>query len=163
MDVDVKFEGFEEALATLQGFASPRSANRLAKRAGRHAMKRVRKAARAGARRIDDPVTRDRIEKNIVTRTGKTKNNSYIRIRVGVQGGANVYHPHPKTDMSHLSGGDTRHWRFWEFGTSQMPADPFMRNALSQNIQAVTQDFTDKFNKEVDKDLRKYQSGKLKL
>ena len=34
-----------------------------------------------------------------------------------------------------LSGGDTRHWRWVEFGSANTIAVPFMRPALARNIQ----------------------------
>ncbi|WP_368664687.1 HK97-gp10 family putative phage morphogenesis protein [Staphylococcus aureus] len=47
------------------------------------------------------------------------------------------------------------YWRYLEFGSTNMPATPFMRPALQNNIQAVTNSFAENFNKEIDKELAK--------
>lgn len=85
---------------------------------------------RAGA--IDDPTTIPDISKNIAlvedtkffTETGSTK------ISVGVR----------KTRRGQR-GGNTYYWWWVELGTSRNRAQPFMRNALNQNQQAVFQEF----------------------
>ena len=45
--------------------------------------------------------------------------------------------------------GDTRHWRYIEFGTEHNPAAPFMRPAFSSNVQAVTDRFVAVLNTEI--------------
>lgn len=85
---------------------------------------------RAGA--IDDPTTAPDISKNIAmvedtkffNETGSTK------ISVGVR----------KTKRGQR-GGNTYYWWWVELGTSKNRAQPFMRNALGQNQQAVFQEF----------------------
>jgi HK97 gp10 family phage protein len=39
--------------------------------------------------------------------------------------------------VASLSGGDTRHWRYIEFGTESIAAQPFMRPALASNAERV--------------------------
>ena len=70
-------------------------------------------------------------------------------MRVGVDGGASFSNPNPKP----TSGGDTRHWRWIEYGRTGVPAVPFMRPALANNIQQVTNKFSEVFNAELDKEL----------
>ena len=60
-----------------------------------------------------------------------------------------------KAALSKLSGGITTYWRYLEFGSANMPTTPFMRPALQNNIQAVTNSFAENFNKEIDKELAK--------
>ncbi|MDF5883754.1 HK97-gp10 family putative phage morphogenesis protein [Pseudomonas aeruginosa] len=75
-----------------------------------------------------------------------------VVMKVGVRGGAgrNQY----SKDASGNPGGDTRHWRYLEFGTKYSPAKPFMRPALSQNIEPVTEKFISELDGEIDKALR---------
>ena len=72
-------------------------------------------------------------------------------MRVGVDGGASFSNPNPKP----TSGGDTRHFRWVEFGSSHQPATPFLRPALATNIQQVTNRFAEVFDAELDKELLK--------
>ena len=70
------------------------------------------------------------------------------RTSVGVRGGAssNQY----SKDISGLSGGDTRHWRFVELGTKYEPAIPFMRSAFYPYVEQVAADFCKEFSSGVD-------------
>lgn len=100
--------------------------------AAKDAMDIVLKAAKDNADRIDDPTTPNYIPLNIAliedtkffTETGSTK------ISVGVR----------KTKRGQR-GGNSWYWWFQELGTSNIRAQPFMRNALSQNREAVFQEF----------------------
>ncbi len=117
----------------------------------RKAMAIVRDSARNAAKGIDDPQTAEKIWKNIAIAAGKTRNPNEVIMRVGVRGGASFSNPNPPN----TSGGDTRHWRWLEFGSVHNPPTPFMRPALQNNIQAVTNSFAENFNKEIDKELAK--------
>src|SRR3546814_4149735 len=68
---------------------------------------------------------------------------------VGVMGGASSNQN--STDASGNPGGDTRHWRYEEFGTEHQPAHPIMRPALANNVDRVTATFTDSLNASIDK------------
>lgn len=111
--------------------------------AGTKAMRIVRDAAREGAKRIDDPVTGSNIAANIVTRNNAKagRREGGVVTMVGVMGGAQ-----PKKGTQ-----DTGHWRFVEFGTSQQRAQPFMRPALADNVQRVTDTYVDSLQKELAK------------
>lgn len=146
-------KGADEALRKLKLLSNPKSAKRIARKASRQAMNIVRDAARQNARNIDDPKTREMIFKNITTQAGKTQDRNSIRMRVGVRGGASQ-NQHSKS-TSNLSGGDTRYWRYVEFGTAYIPAIPFMRPAFESNIQAVMDKFMDVFGVELDMELSK--------
>lgn len=100
--------------------------------AAKDAMDIVLKDAIRRAAAIDDPTTATDISKNIAliedtkyfSETGSTK------ISVGVR----------KTKRGQR-GGNTYYWWWVTLGNSRMRAQPFMQNALSQNQQAVFQEF----------------------
>lgn len=100
--------------------------------AAKDAMEIVKQDAIRRAAAIDDPTTIPDISKNIAlvedtkffNETGSTK------ISVGVR----------KTKRGQR-GGNTFYWWWVELGTSRNRAQPFMRNALGQNQQAVFQEF----------------------
>ena len=151
MSVEFNIEGLDEVQEKLKRLGNPRLMKNAARRSARKAMAIVRDAARSGAKAIDDPQTAEKIWKNIAIAAGKTRNQDEVVMRVGVRGGASFSNPNPPN----TSGGDTRHWRFIEFPSANNPGTPFMRPALQNNIQAVTDSFAENFNKEIDKELAK--------
>lgn len=151
MSVEFNIEGLDEVQEKLKRLANPRLMKNAARRSMRKAMAIVRDAARSGAKNIDDPQTAEKIWKNIAIAAGKTRNPNEVVMRVGVRGGASFSNPNPPK----TSGGDTRHWRWVELGSVHNPPTPFMRPALQNNIQAVTNSFAENFNKEIDKELAK--------
>lgn len=151
MSVEFNIEGLDEVQEKLKRLANPRLMKNAARRSMRKAMAIVRDAARSGAKNIDDPQTSEKIWKNIAIAAGKTRNPNEVIMRVGVRGGASFSNPNPPN----TSGGDTRHWRWVELGSVHNPPTPFMRPALQNNIQAVTNSFAENFNKEIDKELAK--------
>lgn len=100
--------------------------------AAKDAMDIVLKAAKDNADRIDDPSTPNYIPLNIAlvedrqffNETGSTK------ISVGVR----------KTKRGQR-GGNSWYWWYQELGTSHFRAQPFMSTALTQNREAVFQEF----------------------
>lgn len=100
--------------------------------AAKDAMDIVLKDAINRAAAIDDPSTIPDISKNIAliedkgffAETGSTK------ISVGV-----------RKSKRGQRGGNTYYWWWVELGTSRIRAQPFMRNALGQNKEAVFQEF----------------------
>lgn len=151
MTVEVNIEGLDQVQEKLKRLGNPRLMKNAARRSARKAMVIVRDSARNAAKGIDDPETAEKIWKNIVIAAGKTRNPNEVVMRVGVRGGASFSNPNPPN----TSGGDTRHWRWLEFGSVHNPPTPFMRPALQNNIQAVTNSFAENFNKEIDKELAK--------
>ena len=151
MSVNFKIEGLDDVKSKLDRLASPKKAKSIARKAARQAMNIVRNAARENAKSIDDPETAAMIHKNIVVQAGKTQHASDIKMRVGIRGGASQNQHSIST--AGLSGGDTRHWRYIEFGTVHQPAVPFMRIAFFNNFDAVTNKFVEVFNSELDKEL----------
>lgn len=107
-------------------------------------MRIVRDAARAKARTFDDPDTPKNISKEIVTNySAKQSKGDQVVVRVGVRGGAK-----PTKD-------NVGYWRLLEFGTSEMAAQPFMRPALSDNVQKVTDTFVAALEPAIDKQIAK--------
>ena len=151
MAVELNIEGMDQFKRKIEQLSNPKKVKQIARKAGRQAMNLVRDAARANAKAIDDPETAEKIHKNIVTQGGKSRNSNEIKIRVGVKGGAGQNQHSVST--AGLSGGDTRHFRFIEFGTSKIPATPFLRPALANNINQVTSKFVQVFNAEITKAL----------
>lgn len=150
-EVDVNIEGLDQVLRKMGVLRDKRKIRNAAMRAGRKAMNIVRDAARNNAKAIDDPATYEKIWKNIAVQAGKNRNPDQALMRVGVKGGASYSSPTPPI----TSGGDTRYWRFIEYGTSEMSATPFMRPALANNIQKVTDKFSEAFSVELDKEIDK--------
>ena len=151
MSVEFNIEGLDEVQEKLKRLSNPRLMKNAARRSMRKAMAIVRDSARNAAKGIDDPQTSEKIWKNIAIAAGKTRNPNEVIMRVGVRGGASFSNPNPPN----TSGGDTRHWRWVELGSVHNPPTPFMRPALQNNIQAVTNSFAENFNKEIDKELAK--------
>ena len=151
MSVEFNIEGLDEVQEKLERLGNPRLMKNAARRSMRKAMAIVRDAARANAKTLDDPETAEKIWKNIAIAAGKTRNPNEVVMRVGVRGGASFSNPNPPN----TPGGDTRHWRFIEYPSANNPGTPFMRPALQNNIQAVTNSFAENFNKEIDKELAK--------
>ena len=149
MSTEFKIEGLDEVTRKLQVLGSQKVAKRIARKASRQAMNLVRDAARINAKAIDDPETAEKIFKNIVTQGGKSRNANEVVMRVGVRGGASFSNKNPPK----TSGGDTRHWRWIEFGSSNNPAVPFMRPALSTNLDQITTKFVQVFDAEITKAL----------
>jgi HK97 gp10 family phage protein len=135
----------------------------LPQRIGQNAMRRalrkganvIRDAARSNAKRIDDPETREQIWKNIAVAGGGRRRERAaggVMMRVGVRGGAR---PLKKGTDTGLPGGNTTHWRFVEFGTSEARAQPFMRPAGASAAGAAYQAVVAAAPAEIDKELRK--------
>lgn len=148
---EFKIEGLDQLEAKFKNLKNPKRLKNIARKASRQAMNIVRDAARNNAKAIDDPETAEKIWKNISVQGGKSRNQNEVVMRVGVRGGASFSNKNPPN----TSGGDTRHWRWIEFGASHFPPTPFMRPALSSNIQPVTNKFVEVFKAELDKELAK--------
>lgn len=102
-----------------------------------------RDAARSKALQLDDPETASKISKEIATaysgRESKKVGGSVMR--VGVRGGAKPV----------KGNTDTGHWRLLEFGTEKMAAQPFMRQAQSENIDKTIVTVATNLDKSIDK------------
>lgn len=96
--------------------------------AAKDAMDIVLKAAKENADRIDDPDTPNYIPLNIALIEDKKffEETGSTKISVGVR----------KTKRGQR-GGNSWYWWYQELGTTRFRAQPFMRNALAQNREAV--------------------------
>lgn len=130
------------------------------RKGGRYALRKaaqlVRDAAKANAKRIDDPKSAADISANIVERwNGRLfKRTGDLGFRVGVLGGAGGSKTGAQQSAG-LPGGDTRHFRFVEFGTEKVAARPFMRPALENNINAATDVFVTEYGKAIDRAIKR--------
>lgn len=136
------------------------------RKTGRSALRKaaqvVQKAAIANAQSINDPKTSEEIAKNIAIRwNGKLyKRTQNLGFRVGVMGGAKGAAKASgefagKGKAKNNPGGDTFYWRFVEYGTKDIPAHPFMRPALENNIQAATTEFATQFEKGIERAIKR--------
>lgn len=143
-------------------------------KAGRFALRKaaqlVRDKAKANALRLDDPATARSIEKNIAERWDSKlfKQTGDLGFRVGVKGGARQYgdtkgnrrggrvgETYETGGDKSNPGGDTYYWRFLEYGTSRQRAQPFMRPALANNLDAAANEFIQQFGKGLDRAIKK--------
>ncbi len=160
-----QIEGLDDVTAKMRELSNPKKQKNAATRSARKAMAVVRKAAVANAKALDDSNSPERIWKNIQVKASKTK-QGFVLMKVGVRGGAMSYAntkenvrkgkigkkyltPGDKTNP----GGDTFYFRFLEFGTSKVPATPFLRPALNNNMEAVQSSFVDDFSAQLDKEI----------
>lgn len=146
--------GVEEIERNLKRLTGDESKKAL-RRALHRGAKVIADQAKANALRIDDPQTADQIAKNIAIRSGGVRNERReggLMKRVGVMGGAK---PLKKGTETGLPGGNTTHWRFVEFGTSEARAQPFLRPAAEmagqRAVDAVTQAAIIEIDKQVSK------------
>lgn len=144
-----RIQGLEQLQQKLRAISKKSTIKRIARKSARQAMNIARDAARSNAKALDDPMTKEKIWKNIVTQTGKTSNSNEIRMRVGIRGGAAQNKYTDKTALAGLPGGITTYWRYIEFGTSEIAAQPFMRPALSKNVGQITDKFVSVFSAEI--------------
>lgn len=150
----VQLNGLPELEKKLEGLAYD-----VRYKGGRFALRKaaqvVRDAAKQKAAQIDDPQTAADIEKNIVERWANKRFRSTgdLMFRVGVLGGAGGNKT--SEQLSGNPGGDTRHWRYLEFGTEKTRAQPFMRPAMEQSAQRATDEFIKQYSAALDRALRK--------
>lgn len=155
-------DGIKEKMAQLKFEVNAKSG----RRALRKAAKVLVAQAQDNARRIDNPTTAENIATNIVERWNNRefKQNQRLAFRVGVLGGArdpigrrsqSGKRSEAKAESSPNPGGVTFHWRFLEFGTSRMRAQPIFRPVAEQAGQKAVDVFAGEFNASLDRVLRK--------
>lgn len=159
---DVRLEDVLRKLRTL----GPRMRRKALAASLRKGVNIVRNAAKANARRIDDPETATAIWRNIGTRTDSRagRQRGGVVIKVGVRGGAMRYANTALNQRRHRvgqryatfgdarnPGGDTWYWRFIEFGTATQDAKPFLLPALENNAQRATNAIVSELNRQIDR------------
>ncbi|MDD1150040.1 HK97 gp10 family phage protein [Pseudomonas sp. TNT2022 ID357] len=147
--ITARLQGLKPVTDKMLGLA-PKLRRKGLRKAARQAMNIVRDDAKARARAMDDPETAEKIWRNIVTQESgrQGQREGGVVMKVGVRGGAGS-NQHSK-DASGNPGGDTRHWRYLEFGTQHNPPAPFMRPAFSTNVNVVTDRFVQVLGQEID-------------
>ena len=85
------------------------------------------------------PVDSGDLKKSIKVKKRRSKNRSYVRFTVGVD----------KTKFHVFYG------HMIEFGTANIPAQPFMRPAFEQNKHSAVQKITHKIRQRLDKEIEK--------
>ena len=157
--VEFELVGLDELRGKLKELSSD-----IQLKGGRYALRKasnvVRDAAKINASRVDDPATAESIEKNIAIRWDgrRFKRSKDLGFRVGVLGGAKGYAKasgEVQGKGKANPGGDTFYWRFLEFGTEKMSAQPFLRRALAENVNAATNEFIKEYGKAADRALKR--------
>jgi HK97 gp10 family phage protein len=164
VEISVDVQGLAEIERKLK-LLSQKGVRNSMRRALRKGANVIRDAARSNARRFDDPETRAAIWENVVVNTGGVRRERRAggpMVRVGVIGGAKTgsrvkYTNSKKNQKAGIAGQEysVAHWRFLEFGTSEMPAQPFLRPAASSRAEAAYQAIALAAPAELDKELRK--------
>lgn len=136
---------------------------------GRYALRKaaqvLRDKARQNAAGVDDPQTAESIEKNIVERwNGRVyRSSGDLGFRVGVLGGARGYAAasgEVKGAGAGNPGGDTYHWRYLEFGTAKMPAQPFMRRSADEAGGNIVDEFVKQYGKAAERAIKRARKKK---
>lgn len=146
----VKVDGLAEVTRRLE-LLPDRVGYRALRRALRKGANVIKAAAVANAKQIDDPESAEKVWKNIAVAGGGRKREKQAggpMMRVGVRGGARPY-----SGDNGTPGGNTTHWRFIEFGTSEARAQPFMRPAMNSGANGAFNAAASAMVTELDKEL----------
>ncbi|MEF5353596.1 HK97-gp10 family putative phage morphogenesis protein, partial [Escherichia coli] len=143
--VEVNLTGLDSVLGKLDA-VSQVTRDKSGRAALRKAANVIRDRARNNAARVDDPLTKEAIYKNIVVSFSSKafRRTGDPTFRVGVMGGARQY-ANTKANVRKgragksyntagdkgNPGGDTWYWRFLEFGTEHAAAKPVLRPAIN--------------------------------
>lgn len=165
MGMKFDLKGVDELIKKLQR-TQKEMVEKAAPKALAKAARVVRDEAKRRAELIDDPKSPENIAKNIVVRKASKRNTPQdaIKYRIGVRGGSQSYSDTKenrrkgRVGKSYETGGDkgnpggdTWYWRLIEFGTAKMPANPFMRPAITAKQQEAAAVFISAFKEELDK------------
>jgi HK97 gp10 family phage protein len=147
------------------GAVSEEVETKAANAAARSAARLIAMEAYHGALKLDDPKSAAEIARNIWAGGKnfpgvKKKAKRYspedgVAYRIGVMGGAGGTLKKDDPSFSIFPGGDTRHWRFWEFGSENTKAQPFLRPALDRSITPAINEFVSEYEKAINRGLRK--------
>ncbi|HBC9089269.1 TPA: HK97 gp10 family phage protein [Citrobacter koseri] len=166
--VEVNLTGLDSLLGKMDA-VSEVTRNKAGRFALRKAANVIRDRARSNAARVDDPLTREAIHKNIVSSfsSRQFRRTGDLAFRVGVMGGARQY-ANTKANVRKgragakyktagdkgNPGGDTWYWRFLEFGTEHAPAKPVLRPAMNGVDTTVITVFAEEMEKAIDRAVR---------
>lgn len=167
--VDFSIIGVEALLGKLSSVSDD-----LRRRGGRAALRKAASIivtkAQENAARVDDPLTKESISKNIVARWSNVtfRRTGNLAFRIGVLGGAISYADSSENrrkgragrlyftpGSSKNPGGNTWYWRFLEFGTENMPAQPILRPAAQNSVDEVVNVFATEYEKAIDRAIKR--------
>jgi len=148
--VTVRMSGFEQVSRRLEALPG-KVRGRIARKAIGAAALVIRREARKNALNVDDPETGRRIADNIGQRMRTRHNRMTGEVRVSV-GVLSEHGRIPSGNPDTGPRGNTPHWHLIELGTDKMRAQPFLRTALAQNIDAAINRFAVVFTRELNKE-----------
>lgn len=151
-DVSFTIEGLDalsEKLKAVSGTVKQKRGRAALRKAGMI----IVKAAAAKVEQEDDPETQRSIARNVAIQWNNKRYRATgdLAFRIGVRGGAVI--PKGKAVPDGVKAA-TPHWRFIEFGTKVAIAKPFLRPAMSDNIDAVTRAFVTGLEALIDRAIR---------
>lgn len=182
--VELKLDGLDTVIGKLSEISQITQS-----KAGRQALRKasnvIRDRARANAQRVDDPLTKEAIHKNIVAKFNSrlARESGDIAFRIGVLGGAKATKSakderkterrrarngqQSLSEMGEISGsgsnnpgGATFYWRFLEFGTERAAAHPILRPAMNGVDMDVINTFSSELDKAIDRAItRAHKNG----
>lgn len=129
------------------------------RRGGRSSLRRaaelIATRLRENALALDDASSGRSIADNVGLRwNGRLfKRAGDLGFRVGILRGAVL--PKAGSAVDKNAGAPTPHWRLLEFGTEKMPAIPFARRALSDNIGEAIDTFVGQYDKSLDRAIKR--------
>ena len=141
MPLSIELRGFQELAQKLQELPNAITAD-LLEAALKGGAKIGRDAAAVNAPR--DPASGKHMGDHIVVRTIE-KDGVHAVVGIAPQGWS------PEKGKGE---GPFFYWRFFEYGTSKMPARPFMRPAIDENRDAITQAVADKLRDRLEEVMR---------
>lgn len=149
----VRMQGADRVIERLKGL-SRAVRGKAARRALGKSAALIRKKARENARRVDDPETGRTIARNIGQRVrsrhARRTGDQMVSVGVLTKRG-----PIPRGNPDEGAGGNTPHWHLVELGTERAKAQPYLRPAMTENVQAATDEFVKALGPEIDKELAK--------
>jgi HK97 gp10 family phage protein len=150
-DVNGVFDGLPELRAKLKTLSDD-AQFKGGRFAGRKAANVLKEAMAREAASVDDPATRESIQKNLAVRfsTRTFKRSGDIKFRVGVLGGASS-----RKQNESNPGGDTFYWRFLNFGTQKMGSRMSVERAAQQSESQVFQTFRLEYEKAIDRAIKR--------
>ncbi|HAV1655762.1 HK97-gp10 family putative phage morphogenesis protein [Enterobacter hormaechei] len=166
--VEVSLTGLDSLLGKMEA-VSDVTRNKAGRFALRKAANLIRDRARSNAARVDDPLTKEAIYKNIVASFGSRefRRTGNLTFRVGVMGGARQYaqtkanvrkgragRTYKTAGDKGNPGGDTWYWRMLEFGTEHAAARPIIRPAMNGIDGPVINVFAEEMEKAIDRAIR---------
>jgi HK97 gp10 family phage protein len=154
-DVEIRIDGLSALIDDLKRF--PEELRLKEVKAGVQAgaeVVRAAAAARAPVLKVPDARRiRGNLQRNIVKRI--VENDPFmIRASVGVRkltGKQVAALKRRARAKGAASTSDAFYWRFPEFGTSKMPAQPFLRPAFDDNVDRIIDAFTERLNAGIDR------------